>query len=495
MSLNKYFSFKGRVGRLEYFTVGIITMILSLLINFIPRIYIGTSILDMNFSLEGLGIAIIAPFILTIPLIWISFASVVKRLHDLNLSGFILLIMIAILFIPILGIFIYLLFALALLLFPGTKFKNQYDMLNCQKCGTQNSYIQKSCISCGENLQDTNTSIQKDIKIPTQKEEVHIYQHENKLKSIVQIIDANNFLTKISEIALIEDNDEKYIQAFNLMNTLEDKALTLEIRKEIESRFLDLLNLKKLEKYKEEAKDILSKLNYLETSYKEFSEEFKNNLKTLSTKANNFLTSHNNVINLNYPIDKNSVISFKSQYHTLYNSHNALTLEIKSLNQELSTIKESENLKSIQNIFSSVEKNYANKAFKVLYSYFSFVNNDHSNKDLKLIILKNFNLKFDDSIDLEFKQELENQLITSEKLLSIIKSLKQFEENLLQVDLNSLNIYLEELDKKSFKGQILTIIGIGVVCIILIAFLFKTSIEQYFVESDLNNKYTTKNWS
>lgn len=101
--LKKYFDVQGRARRAEYW----------LFMLFMIGVFIATSIMDG--TVQGYGPAsMIALCLLLIPSVTLS----VRRLHDLGLSGFLVLIQ----FIPVIGPV-----ALAIMfMFPGTPGWNKY---------------------------------------------------------------------------------------------------------------------------------------------------------------------------------------------------------------------------------------------------------------------------------------------------------------------------------------------------------------------------------
>ncbi len=79
------FSFTGRIGRGTLWGVWLSMTAVNLVVGFLfGRIF--------NSGYDGAGVAIDIYFLYLIPLIWISFAIQVKRWHDRNKSGWMLLI-------------------------------------------------------------------------------------------------------------------------------------------------------------------------------------------------------------------------------------------------------------------------------------------------------------------------------------------------------------------------------------------------------------------
>jgi pSer/pThr/pTyr-binding forkhead associated (FHA) protein/uncharacterized membrane protein YhaH (DUF805 family) len=138
------FSFKGRLNRMSYFATTVLLMLISALISFI----IATS-LSANLSLlinSGIEIRDIIPmfgtwgiiyFILCLIISYINLSIMVKRLHDMNFSGYVLLIYFFInVILSIIGsmvpvfvaitVLITFLFFLFLIFWPGTEGPNRF---------------------------------------------------------------------------------------------------------------------------------------------------------------------------------------------------------------------------------------------------------------------------------------------------------------------------------------------------------------------------------
>lgn len=116
------FSFQGRISRQTFWTVWATMMASALIVGLIINATLG------EYSEAAAGLQLLW----SIPVVWIMLAAQVKRWHDLNKSGWMILIGL----IPILGILI----ALAFLGFvKGTSGSNNYgnDPLNAQIQGPQ----------------------------------------------------------------------------------------------------------------------------------------------------------------------------------------------------------------------------------------------------------------------------------------------------------------------------------------------------------------------
>ncbi len=99
---SKYATFSGRASRTEYWSFILIYLILQLLISFLP---LG---LIVNYVLFGLYVALFIP----------SLAIAVRRLHDIDKSGWMVLLG----FIPVVGAVV----LIVLFCLPGTPQKNRF---------------------------------------------------------------------------------------------------------------------------------------------------------------------------------------------------------------------------------------------------------------------------------------------------------------------------------------------------------------------------------
>lgn len=110
------FSFSGRIRRIEYFLSGIIGSIVT---GIAWALGIGTLLLGASSgSAGGSALGILIGFAAMIGGMWFTLAQSVKRLHDLNKSGWLILLFL----IPIVGA----IFALYVLFADGTVGPNQY---------------------------------------------------------------------------------------------------------------------------------------------------------------------------------------------------------------------------------------------------------------------------------------------------------------------------------------------------------------------------------
>ena len=100
---NNYANFSGRISRRQYWMFSLYSMLISIVFNIVIAILPFLAVLSLIYSL-----ALLAP----------SFSLIIRRLHDVNLSGWFLLIV----FVPILGA----LSLLFLLCMPSDKGENKF---------------------------------------------------------------------------------------------------------------------------------------------------------------------------------------------------------------------------------------------------------------------------------------------------------------------------------------------------------------------------------
>lgn len=109
------FRYHGRIGRLRYLQYLLLNLVLVTILN---ALFLAGSGLTDNLAVQG-GLWLLAA-ILSLPMILGDLFLGIRRLHDLNLTGWLLLLG----FIPYLNI----LFELFLLLMPGKETENRYGM-------------------------------------------------------------------------------------------------------------------------------------------------------------------------------------------------------------------------------------------------------------------------------------------------------------------------------------------------------------------------------
>jgi len=126
------FSFQGRIGRMEYWTIGIVRFVIFLLvvIAFATTLPSTNGELDsavfMRALVESTGGLMFLGLILALTVC--LFSLEVRRLHDRDASGFWLLLM----FIPIVGGFYGLWLFIANGFFPGSPGTNRFDTAQSQ---------------------------------------------------------------------------------------------------------------------------------------------------------------------------------------------------------------------------------------------------------------------------------------------------------------------------------------------------------------------------
>ncbi len=111
----KIFTAKGRLGRLRYFTYSVIAMLILQII--VAALIAVTGVQPPADGEPSTGFAIIS-LAAALPAILIAIVLGIRRLHDMNLSGWFILLAL----VPIVNI----LFSLALLFWPGTPGANRY---------------------------------------------------------------------------------------------------------------------------------------------------------------------------------------------------------------------------------------------------------------------------------------------------------------------------------------------------------------------------------
>ena len=124
-----WFSFEGRLGRLRYFVWWLIpAMVFFFIATFVVVLPIISTLLnDGSFDNVGMGRVLVLVG-LSLPLAIFGISLAIRRLHDLNLSGWWYLGLVAIAFIPYLGTIVNFLAALGLLFWPGNEGENDYGL-------------------------------------------------------------------------------------------------------------------------------------------------------------------------------------------------------------------------------------------------------------------------------------------------------------------------------------------------------------------------------
>lgn len=111
------FSFDGRIRRIEYFLSGLISSVVGGTVWAIAFAGIMAGAMSGS-TASGSIFGVIIGFAVYVGLLWFGLAQGVKRLHDLNKSGWMILIM----FIPVANF----IFALYMLFADGTVGPNEY---------------------------------------------------------------------------------------------------------------------------------------------------------------------------------------------------------------------------------------------------------------------------------------------------------------------------------------------------------------------------------
>jgi uncharacterized membrane protein YhaH (DUF805 family) len=114
----KIFSINGRIGRIRYLAYGMLFTILTLLFIGVAA-FLVPSIASVFTEISGVT-SVLLLIVFYLPLIIVSIILVRRRLNDLDKSGWWQLIM----YVPFVGI----LFALYVLLWPGTKGSNSFGL-------------------------------------------------------------------------------------------------------------------------------------------------------------------------------------------------------------------------------------------------------------------------------------------------------------------------------------------------------------------------------
>lgn len=117
--INYFFEAKGRLGRMEFFirqcALGGVAIGLSLLVFVMEYGVSSMKALYLYSAVSAIGV------ISVVIMVYASFCLMVRRLHDMDLSGWFILLF----FIPYLGI----LLQLPLFFIPGTKGKNDFGQM------------------------------------------------------------------------------------------------------------------------------------------------------------------------------------------------------------------------------------------------------------------------------------------------------------------------------------------------------------------------------
>jgi uncharacterized membrane protein YhaH (DUF805 family) len=119
----RFFSYDGRLGRLPYFLYGLLLNILTIPAAFVTLLGLVQLFGKAPVFPGGEFGMLSAVFVIVgIPYLIIALPLIVKRLHDFGKSGYLVIVFLLILFIPIVN----LIAGFAMILIPGTSGANEY---------------------------------------------------------------------------------------------------------------------------------------------------------------------------------------------------------------------------------------------------------------------------------------------------------------------------------------------------------------------------------
>ena len=135
--LGVLFAFSGRIGRRNFWLVGLLTLLIMVGVfavtmgghaELLTRAQVDP---EAMIELENAIAEVIAtqwPLLLGAALLcfWMNMAAAIKRLHDLDRTGWLYLFAVGISIIPLIGAIIYLCWLIYVGFFPGTKGENHY---------------------------------------------------------------------------------------------------------------------------------------------------------------------------------------------------------------------------------------------------------------------------------------------------------------------------------------------------------------------------------
>jgi uncharacterized membrane protein YhaH (DUF805 family) len=136
MPLKRYADFQGRSRRMEYWMFALFQVLMVFVLLALFAVLVGFSA-DMTSEIEqapvGLIIFVLLVMVYALAMIIPSLAVGVRRWHDQNQSGWLVLLFVVLGFIPIIGGFASIV-QLVFMCLPGTKGPNKYgeDPLNTQ---------------------------------------------------------------------------------------------------------------------------------------------------------------------------------------------------------------------------------------------------------------------------------------------------------------------------------------------------------------------------
>lgn len=115
------FSAKGRLGVLKYMAHSLVLMLAMMAIFGVMALLAGVSLSEPANSAGVNPLLISVSLVAILPGVWIGIVMMIKRLHDLNLSGWFILLTL----IPVLGIIV----SLFIMCAPGMKEGNKFGPL------------------------------------------------------------------------------------------------------------------------------------------------------------------------------------------------------------------------------------------------------------------------------------------------------------------------------------------------------------------------------
>ena len=154
------FSFDGRIRRIEYFLSGIVG---GIVFSIAWALGIGTFILGAGMGSAGGSVfGLLIGLAALVASMWFSLAQGVKRLHDLDKSGWLILLM----FVPIVNA----LFGLYMLFADGTVGPNQYGEDQKKRIHNQ---TQPSSVNVTVNVAREEVKVEKPVEAaPAVEEEI-----------------------------------------------------------------------------------------------------------------------------------------------------------------------------------------------------------------------------------------------------------------------------------------------------------------------------------
>lgn len=471
MDIGKIFSFSGRAGRIEYIGVHILLIMLILL----PYLVLfGGSANSSSLSgiMDSIGSSILLYLLLFLPIIWIDFAVMFRRLHDINQPGWVYLIVFFITFIPIIGLIVYILFFLTLLFWPGNSHKNRFDLVDCPSCGVTNSQVSEKCLSCNANLKENNQDSSETISLTKEKE---------------FSLNFEKIITDLDTILFDNYSSSQILDGLKLINNLSNLELNSLQSNEINTRItklfskLENLDLKNVEILKSNIDDINSYISTIPNGLNKSLSEYNEKMQTLNEKFNDAYKTNILKTKLssfeNYELAENinvlkkyiyGIDSFKNEINITINQ-----LEVFSNENNLETISN-----ELEKKISDVEKITSRNTLNVINECNNILNDTNINISIKVHlkeILTNSNFLF------EFDSKKYTDIFLGiKKTNSIFFDLKNTFEKLENLDLDLLysDFKLLERELKNRNKKRMKLVYIAVSAIVFAIFV-KITIEYY----------------